>query len=173
MEKEIKKESRKKFLKVLGAGLLAIPLLSSLAKADMFLRRENGTSINFDDIKAVPDVSSNFTIVDPNTIYNLDDEIIIIDEVQADLTIKLFRAAIKEDRATELEMDLYFCDDSSNMATGRTLIGAVDIANGVIDTTSFNDATIPTGSCIFLVINSEPAEGLAQIACMLKYTYDE
>ena len=55
-KKENKKQSRKNFLKVLGIGLVSIPLLFKFISADMFLRKEDGSTINFNDIHSKTNV---------------------------------------------------------------------------------------------------------------------
>jgi hypothetical protein len=105
--KEMKSESRKKFLKTVGI-LMLIPLFSKLSSAKLYLRKENSETIDFDDIeisrKSASIKSNDYTMV-------ATDHLILIDSSSNSVTITLPSAIGIKSKIYNIK-----CIDSTNQS---------------------------------------------------------
>lgn len=108
--KEIRKESRKKFLKLLGVGALSIPLMTPFVSSDMYLRKEDSSVINFNDIKQVP-LSIGTAIKTSDYIILPSDDTIFVDGSENEVIITLPTAVNKNGKIYNIKCidDTYSC----------------------------------------------------------------
>ena len=101
-----------------------------------------------------------FTIIDPNKIYNTDTQV-FIGWAGYDLTID--RVQIQLDATTnQVAGDLKYADDFISLAN-PIVINDFDTTSGVRDDTSITSASVVRGKAIYLQFDSEPHEDIKQM----------
>lgn len=67
------------------------------------------------------------------------------------------------DPTTELNANLMYADDFISKANA-TLICALDTTNGVTELTSFSNATVPSGKCVYILFDAAPDTDAVQLS---------
>jgi len=141
----------------------------------LFLQSESQTIADLDDANHnLPGITQHWrgTVILPNAIYAEDHEICIIPATSAALTVTKIQITCDADPATELDIDLKFCDAFIGQAN-TTTIDACDTTSGTFSaTTGFNDATVPSGKCPMWVFGAEPDENITQFSFDITWDYD-
>jgi len=113
-----------------------------------------------------------FVVMDPDGAYAIDHEIPIDLGVAAACTVTKIEVTCDADPATELDIDLCFCDAFIGQAN-TTVIDVIDTTNGTTSIAAgFDDATIPSGKCVFLRFGAEPDSGITQFIVKVTYDFD-
>lgn len=110
--------------------------------------------------------------VDPNEVYSGHAGIIVMDPKTAGaITLTEIAVYLDEDPTTELTLTCYHKTAAIGY-TGGTTIDANDTANGTFTATTFDDATVPSGSKIWCVIGDDPDATNTDMEISLTGTYD-
>lgn len=111
--------------------------------------------------------------VDPNEVYSGHAGVIVLDPKTAGaITITEIAVYLDEDPTTELTVTCYHKSAAIGY-TGGTTIDANDTADGTFAaTSSFDDATIPSGSKVWCVIGDDPDATNTDMEISLTGTYD-
>ena len=110
--------------------------------------------------------------IDPDNQYaNYDGTIVLDPKTAAAFTISEISVYLNEDPAQELTVTLYHKTAAIGY-TGGTTIGANDTVAGTFTATTFDDATIPAGSKIWLVIGDDPDVTTTDMEVVLTGAYD-
>lgn len=113
----------------------------------------------------------NFTIMYPNGAYSVDTRICIDPALPAAITITRVDVTCDANPTTELDMDLKWADAFIGLANAA-LVAALNTTDGVAAVTSFDDATIASGKCLYLEFGAEPDAAIKQIKVKITYDFD-
>ena len=111
------------------------------------------------------------TIIDPLSVQTEDNEICLVPETDAALTITNIRVTL-DATTNEVAGDLKFADAFIGLANA-TVVETFDTTSGVrSDDTMSGDATIPSGKCIYLSFDSAPNTAIKQMCIEIRGDYD-
>jgi hypothetical protein len=111
-----------------------------------------------------------FIVAEPNDFYtNTDHEICIDPNVEFGKTITKVEITCDADPDTELDIDLYQADAFIGFGSA-SLIGAIDTTNGTSNITSFTDATVDAGKCLYLVFGAKPDGDTTQFTIVIYWS---
>ena len=112
-----------------------------------------------------------FILPSPISYQAVDTEWCIDASTRAAMTITRIEITMEADPTTEMDWDLKFADAFIGLASA-TLIVAMDTTNGTASITSFTDATIPTGKCIYFSFGAAPDAAALQVQVTIYWDYD-
>ena len=111
------------------------------------------------------------TIIDPLSVQTEDNEICLVPETDAALTITNIRVTL-DATTNEVAGDVKFADTFIALANA-TVIETFDTTSGVrSDDAMSGDATIPAGKCIYLSFDSAPNTAIKQMCIEIRGDYD-
>lgn len=113
----------------------------------------------------------NFTIPDPSGLYSIDTQLCIDPALPAAITITRVDVTCDANPTTELDMDLKWADAFIGLANAA-LVAALNTTDGVATVTSFDDATIASGKCLYLEFGAEPDAAIKQVKIKITYVFD-
>lgn len=105
--------------------------------------------------------SWDFTIISPNTVYDLDHEIFIAWTTQATTITKII-VNCDANPATELTGDLKYADDFITLANA-SIINDFDTTDGKRTDTSITSGAVASGKAIYLSFDAQPDGTLNQV----------
>jgi hypothetical protein len=165
------------------AGELGINVVNTAGQPELFLRGEsNGTNQQITSggkplagvaTGNVPGLPRHWVInvPDPDAQYAVDTQILIKPKLDAAVTVTHAVCGADADPATELTMDLKFADSFIGLANA-TVVTALDTLAGTTETSTFADATIPSGKAVYLQFDTTPDSTMTQFNCDVTYDYD-
>jgi len=113
----------------------------------------------------------NFNIWKPNSVYDDDTQVCIDPNTNAALTITKIIVTCNADPGTELDFNLKFADAFIGLANA-TVIAAMDTTNGAAEVSSFSDATVPAGKCVYIEFDGDPDANITQVSIKVDWDYD-
>ena len=111
-----------------------------------------------------------FTLLDPNGLYDVDTQVFIGWATQA-LTITKIQVECSADPTTEITGDLKYADDFIAL-TNATVINDFDTTAGKRTDTSITSASVASGKAIYIQFDAQPEAALAQIHFHIEYDFD-
>ncbi len=165
------------------AGEMGINVVDTAGEPELFVRRENnGTNVQITSAGSVVAGKATGNIAglprhwivnvpDPDAQYAIDTQILIKPKLDAAVTVTHAVCAADADPTTELTMDLKFADSFIGLANA-TVVTALDTLAGTTETSSFVDATIPSGKAVYLQFDTTPDSSMTQFGCDITYDYD-
>ncbi len=138
----------------------------------MNLKKRLGLKIDINSNIAKLNQHLRFIIIDPAAVYvNQDQEICLIPAIDAPITIKKVVVTCELAPASELDWNLKYCDAFIGQAN-PVLICALNTVAGVAVVTSFINAVVPAGKCIYVPFDMQPAALPNQICTDIFYKYN-
>ena len=113
----------------------------------------------------------NFTIPDPAGFYSVDTRLCIDPALPAAITITLVDVTCDANPTTELDMDLKWADAFIGLANAA-LVVALNTTDGAAVVTSFDDATIASGKCLYLEFGAQADAAIKQVKIKITYVFD-
>ncbi len=110
-------------------------------------------------------------MADPPTLQGNDSQWSLDPNTLAAMTITKVEITLDADPTTELDLDLKFADAFIGLANA-TLIGVIDTTAGTSNITSFSDATVPAGKCVYLEFGGAPDAATIQANIKIIWDYD-
>ena len=113
-----------------------------------------------------------FNITEPNSAFDGDADFCIVPVLPAAITVTRIDVTCDADPTTELDFDLMWADAFIGKANAA-VIDEMNTTNGATAiTSSFDDATVASGKCIYVIFNEEPDEDITQVCVDVTYTID-
>lgn len=112
-----------------------------------------------------------FNILSPSSVYDTDTQVLIDISTSASITFTEVLVSLDADPTTELQAELKFADAFIGLANSATIC-TIDTTNGAATVTSFTDATVGSGKCIYLEFNAQPDAATTNLGVKAKWDYD-
>ena len=124
-----------------------------------------------DTVNAVPKTFK-WVIPDPNVYYDIDSLLCFEPVTAGAITITRIDVTCDADPATEPAMSLRFADNFISRTTPTTIDVITTTAGVTTITSGFDDATVPSGNCIYLALTAQPIAAIKTITFKVTYTVD-
>jgi hypothetical protein len=111
-----------------------------------------------------------FTIWDPNSVQDDDNEVCIWKATDADLTISALAVTL-DASGNEVEGDLKYADTFIGLAS-PVVINPFDTTSGVLVDSSIASGSVPAGKTIYLSFDAAPSSLITQMNVDIEFTYD-